>query len=412
MPSETPDKKRLGWALREQRQSRGLTALEVARKIGLATHKSITDIEIGARSLTEVELMKLLDLYGISYEALLQEEEDEILVRLRAEQETLPQEALQYLETKHSRIELLQDLRSIKAIKNKASWKMWIKPNFPIPTTQEEAIKQAEFLAESLRRDLLLGDDPITNILDIYSRLGLQVIQMPLGEKISGFIIFSNKAGPFVFINSKENPERRNFSMAHELCHFLADFSPSNPSGESPSKTFEPFENKYDKDYREIRANNFAAALLMPSVGLNSYIVDMLGRNARTINKLDIVRIHYHYRASVQAVLYRLKNLDLITKPNFEKLIQMAKLGDFEVKNICNFLGLPELSWDHLDPEKTLESAVRTTAVEAYLVSEISIGKLCEIFDHPVACQEELLNILQITRPKLLRPNRINPLLY
>ena len=105
---------------------------------------------------------------------------------------------------------------------------------------------------------------PDNSLLDIARAMGVQVFEIDLSEQpdVSGVIQYKNDEGtpkPVLFINRDHPTERKAFTLAHELGHFVlhphADkfrvdrFDYSQPTAESIEET---------------EANYFAASLLVP----------------------------------------------------------------------------------------------------------------------------------------------------
>lgn len=70
-----------------------------------------------------------------------------------------------------------------------------------------------------------------------------------------------------IFTDSREPFEHQRFVMAHELAHYLFDYE-GNPVNKKASKNIRTFEETYPRknhsSEKEVRANRFAAELLMP----------------------------------------------------------------------------------------------------------------------------------------------------
>lgn len=78
-----------------------------------------------------------------------------------------------------------------------------------------------------MRRQWKLGDEPITNIVDIMEKNGIIVSSMLTNNDIDAYSnvqVFRKKQIPVVVLGSdKESAFRRQFSAAHELGHILLD---------------------------------------------------------------------------------------------------------------------------------------------------------------------------------------------
>lgn len=142
------------------------------------------------------------------------------------------------------------------------------------------------------------------DVVAIIEELKILYIEEPLEDKQSGRIDFND---PFctIHVNSKESEQRKRFTAAHELGHFLLhkdllaegrhldrlfDVEPSdNPS--------EPLRKKH-----EVQANQFAADLLMPRSATIRLYQEYEG---------DVNKIAEKFAVSRAAVEVRLKSLGL-----------------------------------------------------------------------------------------------------
>jgi Zn-dependent peptidase ImmA (M78 family) len=86
--------------------------------------------------------------------------------------------------------------------------------------------------------------------------------EVKLQDDISG--VLDTRKNPVILINSTHSPQRKRFTMAHELAHFLLQSNQSDVFMDSKMYFRSSFsaEGKYDV---EKQANRFAAELLIPT---------------------------------------------------------------------------------------------------------------------------------------------------
>lgn len=408
--SEKSTTNTIGDKLYNLRKKKGLSSTEVATALGFASHKSIIDIEFGRKKVTEVEMQKLAQLYGVliqdlfvnqasvpSFKALFRAE-------LAVQAEVLERKVAELYPDVKLYFDLIEEVYPNSLLDQSHSH--WMKNNYPSPANKAEAVTQGEALADQLRKGLGLGESPITNILMVCELLNIVVFFTDLQlDDISGLYCEYNSI-PLILINSRNSAVRNRFSVAHEICHFLVDNSYLSKAPELTAE-FEPFEEKNNRNYREVRANAFAASFLMPEDGLNFFLKHFLGKSSKSIALHDMVHIAHNYGVSFDTACYRLKNLDLITDASYEEMkshkssvgiIRERLYGKAEVITTEEF-------YDH-----NFTSRLKNVAIDAYGQGKLSIGKLCEIFKYPVVDQKKLLNELQIKTPKIVSLNRPNPL--
>jgi Zn-dependent peptidase ImmA (M78 family) len=105
----------------------------------------------------------------------------------------------------------------------------------------------------------------------IAKRLGIGVYEDPsLGKDISGVLRKNPFDDPEIVLNSNEHRNRQRFTCAHELGHYTKR---SNQRGEGDGAwdyvDHRNFMSSTGKDPEEVYANQFAAALLMPSAAID-----------------------------------------------------------------------------------------------------------------------------------------------
>ena len=87
-------------------------------------------------------------------------------------------------------------------------------------------IDYAKLMAQATVLRKQLGEDDSSPI-DIFSLVqgveGLTLVYYPMGEKLSGMCIKSQKGNNLIAINSAMTIGRQRFSMAHELYHLFFD---------------------------------------------------------------------------------------------------------------------------------------------------------------------------------------------
>lgn len=173
-----------------------------------------------------------------------------------------------------------------------------------------DVFKDKKVNAEELYTILKNANYPMTPPIDIdglIKFLDIQIENKPDFKKMKILGSISIKNGnPVIWVNKIANPieERRRFTMAHELGHFMLHIAPLSSWD---NKTFEDDEigfNRDDKwDYKEMEANNFAAQLLMPKEAFSTLLFD----GEKPEERVD--RLSKEFHVSKIAMKYRLESL-------------------------------------------------------------------------------------------------------
>ena len=139
--------------------------------------------------------------------------------------------------------------------------------------------------------------DPVT----IARKLGLQVLDTILPGDVSGALIKEPGKDPVIAIHHSDSDNRKRFSCAHELGHYILRLETNKLESVYEYIDFRNAASGNGCDEEEIFANNFAANLLMPE------------KSVRELHKLQ--KSHYgmaqYFGVSNEAMNYRLNNLGL-----------------------------------------------------------------------------------------------------
>lgn len=149
------------------------------------------------------------------------------------------------------------------------------------------------------------------DVKDIAAALGVEVQETPAEDDLSGFLYRDRKCkSAIIGVNADHHPNRRNFTAAHELGHYLLhDFDDVHVD-----RDFKVWlrndASSQGTDVEEKEANLFAAELLMPAQFL-AEDVEEIG----TIDLLDEVvlqELAIKYGVSTQAMMFRLAYLGYV----------------------------------------------------------------------------------------------------
>lgn len=189
-------------------------------------------------------------------------------------------------------------------------------PVYPVP--RGRVTDQGSYLAQQERRRLGIGPTAaLPSVLGVLESEGVKVRVEPFGDDlnhVSGFYFFSPEFGPCVAINAAHSTSRQRFTAAHEYEHFLVDRDEQDADVCQPTRS---------RELREMRANAFAAAFLLPDEGVQEFLAD-LGAQAGRVNPEQILRLAFHFGASFQAVLWRLVNLDWLSLQQREEFANIS----------------------------------------------------------------------------------------
>jgi Zn-dependent peptidase ImmA (M78 family) len=143
-------------------------------------------------------------------------------------------------------------------------------------------------------------------------RLGLAVEAAELGDDVSGILVVKNESGTIGY-NESQAPVRQRFSIAHEIGHYVLHREHERLFiDKSYSAVFRRDQNSSTgEDLREIQANQFAAALLMPEELLAKEIA---GFSLDLGDELALTALASRFQVSSQAMSLRLAHLGILAE--------------------------------------------------------------------------------------------------
>jgi transcriptional regulator with XRE-family HTH domain len=172
---------------------------------------------------------------------------------------------------------------------------------FPYPVRQMEDVEQA---AIALRDAWQVGLAPIANLVALLEERGLRV------GTLSGFEVFDgcafeveigNHCQPVLVYAENSPGDRQRFSIAHELGHLVL---------------------RVEGNLNEEKvANRFAGAFLAPQPSVIRELAEM----GSTLTLSELAHLKRKYGMSMQAWIYRLRELDLISKRGVARVFEMFR---------------------------------------------------------------------------------------
>lgn len=170
----------------------------------------------------------------------------------------------------------------------------WMSSTFVLPDPDLPTLDKLdpETAAEVVRVRWNLGNRPISNMVHLLESRGVRVFSVaPDCRDIDAFSFFRD-GNAYVFLSTEKSGERQRFDAAHELGHLILHC--------------EGGEDKPQGRDKEMEANRFAAAFLMPAAGVLSQSM----RNA-TLDRILAARTAW--KVSAMAMTHRLHELTLLT---------------------------------------------------------------------------------------------------
>lgn len=278
----------IGKRLRQFRLAKGMSLDALAREMGgIVTKQSLSKYERGASIPSQGVLEKLAETLSVDLESLQRKPTVEIKVleyrkrsRLsKGEQSRVENLVKHILEERIRLLDMLGEFNQIRALSN---------------PFRVKSLAEAEQVAEQLRNSWNLREDPIPNIVALLENKCIHVIEIEAAESFDGLSLLvrgddgvSVSAGVVTRLGIPG--ERQRLSLAHELGHLVMNVAPNIDS--------------------EKAAFRFGGAFLAPAKTLFRDV----GRHRKFISVQELVLLKRRYGMSIQALLYRLYELDVIS---------------------------------------------------------------------------------------------------
>lgn len=400
----------LGTRIKAARLALDMTQSQLGKEISLS-RVAVNQIENAKRSVSSKELEAIARVLHRDLTSFFEptfEQEDILEVLFRADGELIQDKhvakALQNCVSLGHELSNLESLLHIDRTQGQL-----MRYDMDAPRNRWHAIEQGEHAAYTERQRLGLADLRVGDLTELLESQGVKVGMLALPDRISGINLCNRTMGCFVVVNQQHHWLRQRFSLAHEYAHVLLDWQRKNPVSDIRKST----------DLLEIRANAFAAEFLMPTLGVKQY-VNRLGKGhaARShaaiydehgalcidqrsstshqrLQTYDLVLLSQHFCVSRTAMLYRLKNLRLITDTQLKAFLQLEDSG--VNKEVAAMLEIDKP--DAINHTSfAFNQRFLSLALEAYRRDAITESKLIELAKLVDTSRAQLQKILALTQ--------------
>lgn len=181
--------------------------------------------------------------------------------------------------------------------------------HFEMPDACKGKIRQAaaaEDVAEQLRKEWGLGEDPIANLCETLEDQGVKVILLEgIDNGFDGYSCWANGTIPVVVSRfaSDLHGDRQRFNLAHELGHLLLEDMVSG-----------------DADHEKV-CHRFAAAFLVP----RRAVAQEIGSDRDAIYFEELHSLKHKWGLSMSAWLRRLADLEIISQSEYQISMRMFR---------------------------------------------------------------------------------------
>lgn len=247
----------------------------------------------------------------------------------KKKQEVLKEKVREYLE-RYIEIENILDIE--------------YKFNNPLVDKVIESFDDTENLSNILRESWNLGIDPIDNIVEMLELQKIKILLIEDDKKFNGLCgeVNDEKSHYFIVLNNSSalNNDRKRFTSLHELAHLVL-----------------PSHNLDDEKV----SDRFAGAFLFPKES----VINEFGIKRTKISIEELIHVKQKYGISIAGIIFRLRQLDIISESLFSKFWIRNRTERFDYKYLY---------------EKELETKrFKNLLAHAYSEELISLSKLAEL---------------------------------
>ncbi|MEO8403286.1 MAG: XRE family transcriptional regulator [Chitinophagaceae bacterium] len=183
-----------------------------------------------------------------------------------------------------------------------------------------ETFQQVEEAAAIVRERWKIGNGPIAGVYELLEDNHIKIIEIEAGEDYDGMQTFVNENIPVIVINKRKinKADRQRFTALHELAHLLL-----------------PIRHLSEKQ-RETLCHQFAGALLIHPDVLKK---EMGGEKRLRISVQELGAIKQEYGISMQAIVMRAKDLNIISQNYCRQFFSMLKMMNWRVEEPVDYHG-------------------------------------------------------------------------
>ena len=295
----------IGSRLKLARSAAGLSLRALEGQIGRrVTAQAIGKYERDESMPSSGVLMALAEALGVSVEYLVSDQ-DLVLEAVEFRKKAISRKR-EERRVQARVVDLLERYLSVENILALPSVE-WDKPReAPYPVVDDLAA--AEHAALSLRAHWELGRNPIPSMVELLEECGIKVLAFDLSA-VGGLTAHARRGGnrvvSVIVVNCKNSGERQRFTLAHELGHLVLAVDASAADTEKA-------------------AHRFAGAFLMPA----DVVRTAIGRKRTTIGWNELFDLKGIFGVSVQSLVYRCRDLQIINDALFGRLFrEMSRFG-------------------------------------------------------------------------------------
>jgi len=278
--------------IKELREQRGYSLQQLADMVGVS-RQSIHKFENGLVNPSSETLLRLSQVFNVPYGFFFVNEVGYTVdnIRFRDKYSVLHRDHVEAF----IKAEVLKQVSQLQQLEQL----LQLGRSFENPLDGFRVVsgKDIEKAARILRRKWKLGNDPISDVVEMLEENGVFVVEVEQDSDFSGLSAMIDESIPVIVLNQNVKvEERKRFTALHELGHIVLEFADDLP------------DNKIE-DF----CHHFAGAVLL----VDEVLLEELGRNRTSISLIEFRRIKEKYGISIQAIIFRARNAEVVNLATF-----------------------------------------------------------------------------------------------
>lgn len=216
------------------------------------------------------------------------------------------------------------------------------------------AIEDVEEIAIKLREKWQLGLDPIDSLMEVLENNGIKVWSIDHDfEHFDALKMWVNGNNPVIVVKDEIPGDRQRFDLAHELGHIILNATE-------------------DLDIEKV-VNRFSGAFLFPK----PKIIEELGAHRNRLSLQELLLLKYKYGISIQALIYRAKDLNIISEHLMKRyFIEIRQQGWHKKEPGDEIKSEYPMKMEQLVHRALAESIISRSRAEELLQTKLPLNQL------------------------------------
>ncbi|HOA96469.1 MAG TPA: ImmA/IrrE family metallo-endopeptidase [Acetivibrio saccincola] len=224
-------------------------------------------------------------------------------------------------------------------------------------------------------QDRVRWDGDIPKIIkEIGEKLDVLVFQVPMADSDFGAVFLDTGYSKYMLLNSSQPRKKMYFSFCHDIYHIICGV----PDYINEKREVH-FNQDYDSNDNERKANLFAANLLMPELEFKK-MYELYKDDNKDIEKI-VAKLMNYFSSPFVAVLIRLYELEILER--IEDVKEILEYGDNQIRELFDSLWLDRdiLEPTYKDEMPFILEMIKTEGadlIEKQLLSEYNYNRIVE----------------------------------